>query len=157
MSFRTENPLPLGAWLIHFYVKGSPKAQPRPRATAFGGRARIYSPSTANKWKELIALEALENRPVKPFEGPIRVTASFVFKRPLSHFFKRVSGLVKRPDVPYWHTSKPDRDNLEKALLDTLTNCKFWKDDCQVVTGEINKIYANEKFSEGCYVTVEEL
>ena len=46
-----------------------------------------------------------------------------------------------RDDAPYWHTKKPDRDNLEKAVLDVLTQLGMWGDDCQVCGGEVLKRY----------------
>jgi len=43
---------------IHFFVSGDPKAQPRIRAFAINGHARVYDPGTAEGWKSLIAVAA---------------------------------------------------------------------------------------------------
>jgi len=129
---------------ITFEVLGDPKAQPRPKAFArkFNNgavMARVYTPGTAEEWKGRIALAAKEYVPFIPFTGPIRLDIQFRFKRPQSHFLKR--GL--RENAPFFHTGKPDRDNLEKAVADSLTVLGMWKDDGQVCCGEVIKIYSD--------------
>ena len=37
-----------------------------------------------------------------------------------------------------WRTSKPDTDNLEKALKDEMTRLHFWADDAQVPPEDID-------------------
>jgi Holliday junction resolvase RusA-like endonuclease len=37
-----------------------------------------------------------------------------------------------------WHTTKPDKDNLEKAILDELKQAGFFRDDAQVCSGGPN-------------------
>jgi Holliday junction resolvase RusA-like endonuclease len=41
------------------------------------------------------------------------------------------------------HTTKPDRSNLEKFYEDC-ANDVLWKDDCQIIRGEIVKKYCND-------------
>ena len=50
-------------------------------------------------------------------------------------------------DAPLPHQQKPDRDNLEKAVLDALGDFAglpplVWCDDCQVVAGRTTKRWA---------------
>jgi Holliday junction resolvase RusA-like endonuclease len=52
---------------------------------------------------------------------------------------------------------KPDRDNLDKAVLDALTRCKFWLDDCQVCAGNISKQYTLVGVRPGVYISVWQL
>lgn len=78
------------------------------------------------------------DRPIFP-SGPVRVTCEFVFPRPKSHFTSK--GQIKA-DAPVWHTQKPDRDNLDKAVLDTLTKIEMWRDDSQVCSGQLLKRWA---------------
>jgi len=77
------------------------------------------------------------------------------FKRPKSHFYTGKRSDVLRPDAPNFHTSKPDRDNLDKAILDALTNAGIWKDDAQVCAGIITKSYV--QFIAGANVTITTL
>ena len=42
-----------------------------------------------------------------------------------------------------WRTSKPDTDNLEKALKDEMTRLHFWHDDAQVCSEIVEKFWAD--------------
>jgi Holliday junction resolvase RusA-like endonuclease len=68
-------------------------------------------------------------------DSALRVDCCFVFPRP--------QRLLRKNDpkgrIP--HTIKPDRDNLDKAVLDSLTGL-VWVDDCQASTGLVEKYYA---------------
>ena len=133
--------------MIKIRVHGEPKGQPRPRAFARrmgDGKfvARVFESGTAEGWKSLIAAEAAKHRPAEPISGPVFVDAYFVFPRPKSHYRAGKHAHELRADAPAWHTSKPDRDNLDKALLDALTQLGgFWRDDCQVCAGVLQKSY----------------
>lgn len=135
---------------ITFRVFGEPKAQPRPRAFArkFGNTfsARVYDAGTAEGWKGLIALAVREHMPAAPIECPVRLDVAFLFDRP-----KR---LLRKgdPDGRIPHTAKPDRDNLEKALLDCLTQCGVLADDCRVCAGEVRKYYVAKGERPGAVV-----
>ena len=66
---------------------------------------------------------------------PISLVLSFSFIRPKSVSEK------KRP----YHTVKPDLDKLIRAVLDSLTNVAY-KDDCQVVRIDAEKMYSDEEY-----------
>jgi Holliday junction resolvase RusA-like endonuclease len=51
-------------------------------------------------------------------------------------------------------TSKPDADNLAKAVLDALTDVSAWTDDSLVVSLSIVKTYGSET---GCEVQISPL
>lgn len=53
-----------------------------------------------------------------------------------------------------WRTSKPDTDNLEKALKDEMTRLHFWADDAQVCSEIVEKFWSDPC---GVFVRVEEL
>lgn len=55
-----------------------------------------------------------------------------------------------------WHIKKPDRDNLDKAVLDALTGI-FWHDDCQVCSGTIEKQIADGDSKSGVEVFIYKL
>lgn len=46
------------------------------------------------------------------------------------------------------HTTRPDLDNLEKGLLDTMTRLRFWLDDSQVAQKKTNKAWGESPFLE---------
>jgi Holliday junction resolvase RusA-like endonuclease len=82
-----------------------------------------------------------------PLEVAIRVDCLFVMPRPMSLLKK------KSPEGRIGHTSKPDRDNLDKAILDSL-NGLLWVDDCQICAGEIEKVYQSRSEQPHVVVTV---
>lgn len=137
---------------ISFWVLGTPKAQPRPRAFArkMGNTfvARVYDAGTAEGWKGSIAMAAAPFRPPSPLLGPLRVDIDFYFPRP-KYLMAR-----KYPDGPMRHTSKPDRDNLDKAALDCLTTLGFWDDDSQACEGEPRKFYVAKGNQPGARIVI---
>lgn len=87
---------------------------------------------------------------VSPINGPISVSIVFLFSRP-----KR---LMRKKDpagrIP--HTSKPDRDNLDKAVLDVLTATEVLADDAIVCQGSIAKWYCALDEPPGAEIIIEE-
>ncbi len=136
--------------ILNVRVVGIPKAQPRARAFArnFGGKvsARMYDPGTAEAWKNDITMAI--DLPTTPADGPIRVDIKFLFPRP-----KRLMR-AKDDAGRILHTSKPDRDNCEKAVLDCFTTLGLWRDDGQVCAGEIEKFYAAKNEQAGAEIVV---
>lgn len=126
------------------------KGQPRPRAFARNGKARVYDSGTAEGFKGAIALAVRPFIPAVPAEGPVALSLVCVFPRPKSHYTKK--GL--RPFSPEFHTSKPDSDNVLKAVCDALTGVGLWKDDAQVASVEVRKEYGA---APGCSLKVEML
>ena len=144
---------------LEFFVAGLPKATPRTKATRMGKFTRVYTPKTADDWKMIVRNEAEKAWSLSgqkqigsgQWEGPLRVDLTFYFPRPKSHF--RSNGELK-PSSPTWHTTKPDRDNSDKAVLDALTNLGIWSDDKQVCDGRIQKLYSTG--SSGCRIRIQE-
>ena len=134
-----------------FRVEGKPKAQPRVRATIRGKHAGVYDPGTASEWKAAVVAAARKHRPEYPIAGPCRVVLRFYFARPQRLMRK------KDPVDRIWHTAKPDRDNLEKAVLDCLTKDGWFCDDAQVCAGETLKFYVPKGGTPGLVVMVTEL
>lgn len=119
---------------VTFVVPAVPVAQPRPRATSIGGHARVYEPKDhpIAAFKASVRLAASCAFKEAPFAGPLRVDCTFVFPRPKNLIW------TTRPMPRLRHTKKPDRDNLDKSVLDAL-NGLLWQDDAQVCCGELEK------------------
>lgn len=137
--------------VIHIVVPGIPKPQPRARAYARGDHAAMYDPKTANGWKNSVAAAAIPHRPAKPLTGPLRVDIVFYLPRP-----KRLMRKAD-PSGPVWchDLGRNDRDNLDKAVLDTLTDIGMWEDDGQVCCGEIRKFYHSKGGRPGAIITIQ--
>jgi Holliday junction resolvase RusA-like endonuclease len=109
-----------------------------------------------NAWKEALFIEAKRHKPFEPLAGAVRCKIVFTFRRPKSHFTSK--GLL-RDDAPFHRKSKPDLDNLAKAVMDVLTQVGYWRDDAQIVELSLMKMYATE-YAEcqeypGAYIEVE--
>jgi crossover junction endodeoxyribonuclease RusA len=113
----------------------------------------MYDPGTADAWKAAVASAAKAASDGHVFDGPLRLTLAIYMPRPKAHF--RANGKLK-PSAPDWPTGKPDRDNLEKAILDAITKAGIWKDDSLVCTGSTTKIYALER-GGGARIEIEEI
>ena len=142
--------------MIKFRVDGEPKAQPRPRAFAFHGHARMYDAGTSNGWKKLVASSARPYCHKTPLLGPLRVNLHFSFERPKSHYGRRNGRPYIKESAPRSMTGKPDVDNLAKAVMDALTDVGMWVDDAQIIVTEITKRWSNDG-SQGVDVEIEEL
>ena len=135
--------------LWDLFVLGDPKGQPRPRAFARHGKARVYDPGTAEHWKSQIALAFPQT--ILMYSGPVAVTLHFGFVRPKSHY-RKTGGLTK--SAPIGHLNKPDLDNCVKAVFDALTTIGVWTDDTQVVDLCATKRYADPGDRAGCQITI---
>lgn len=125
---------------VTFEVASVPKGQPRVRATTFGRHARMYTPGTARPFKDAVAHAALatELRGRMPMRNPTAVWTVCFMPRPKRLLTKRTAGLRDVPCI-----AKPDRDNLDKAVLDALVNAGILHDDSIVFDGGVRKVYAD--------------
>jgi Holliday junction resolvase RusA-like endonuclease len=143
---------------IEFTVRGEPKAQPRTDgriARRRKGRivpayVHMYTPETAEGWRERVTIAARQaGMPMEPWTGPVSVTIDLYFPR-------REKQLgPEYPDGPFLHTEKPDRDNCEKAILDTLKKARLFKDDAQVCAGPVRKWWAAKGAAPGARIVAE--
>ena len=133
-----------------FEVRGVPKGQPRPRATIRGKHAGVYDPGTATNWKHAVILEGRSLRPSTPLEVPVCVSIEFHLPRP-----KR---LTRRSDPAgiVWSISKPDIDNLAKAVLDALVQDGWFVDDSLIVELHARKVYHPKAGVPGARIEISE-
>jgi Holliday junction resolvase RusA-like endonuclease len=143
--------------IIEFTVIGLPYGQPRTRAryvppaqakvgkTRMRGFVHMYTPKGvkggAAEWRNAVkeAAMAAEGFPETPWLGPVTVRFTYYLKRPqdLQNQKKSPSGCIR-------HFMKPDGDNLEKLILDALTQAQLWRDDCQVCDWSGHKRWAEK-------------
>lgn len=130
--------------MIYFTVPGLPISQPRQRHRALvthGGQTITtnYTPAKhpVQAWKATVRLAAQQAHPGPLLQGPVGISIGFVFPRPGRLRWK------KKPMPGCWHESKPDIENLVKALLDALTGV-CWQDDAQVVL-----LWASKRYGAG--------
>lgn len=144
---------------LAFRVTGEPKGQPRPRAFArkMGAIhvARFYDSDVADEWKRAVQIVVRDAATVHKWPltlGPVAISMCFAMPRPKSH--SGAKGL--KPSAPVHHSSKPDADNLAKLVMDQITRSgKIWRDDSQVVSLRVDKMWASGNES-GCSVLIAE-
>lgn len=96
----------------------------RPRATARGGRARVYTPRKTRVFEETVrrAWREQAGDAWSGHHGPVSVSVS-------------VSRELARSNPKYWagrqDTQKPDVDNVLKAVLDALNGLAY-SDDAHI-------------------------
>lgn len=126
---------------MRFEFDIEPVEQARPRATRMGKRIRLYDPKKVAVYKQqlgYLARQAMQERGMEPFDGPLEVRMEFY--RPVQTSLskkeraRRLSG-VHRPTV------KPDLSNYIKALEDGL-NGILWVDDNLIVSLQAEKLYS---------------
>lgn len=132
---------------LTFSMSGAPRGQGRPRATAARGYASIYKDPKSRKYEDSVAVVARDVMAGRaPLEGPLSVSLRFRMPIPASAP-KRTKTAMAAGEIA--HTSKPDADNLVKAMLDGMSSHSkdpktkiVFLDDAQVVRLFATKIYA---------------
>lgn len=115
--------------MIHIHVAGTPRPQPRPRFV----RGRVVSTGTrlTKLWRIIMEIEFRKNAPKGgPITVPVRVDCIAMFP----------TKQRERWGKP--HTIRPDRDNVEKGVLDVLVKGRVLKDDALVADGSFRKVWA---------------
>ena len=119
-------------------VVAVPKARPR-----FTRSGRTYTPAKTQAFEKQIALmarRAMADAGVSRVEsGAVSVLAYFYYTPPQSWSKKRKLELIKKVVVP--KTTKPDIDNLKKAVLDGMNGVVF-ADDALVSRISAEKVYS---------------
>lgn len=135
--------------IVEFTVEHNPVGQPRHRVGTIGGRARLYLPSKHPVHAFKRAIKEAHGKQ-KHLQGPLRLVVTAWFPRPKSKTWKT------RPMPAYFHESKPDFDNVLKAVADAL-NGVAWGDDAQIAVGTIKKYVCSGSDVSRVEIFIEEL
>ena len=127
---------------------------------------RVYVSTRVQDWKDAVraaAVEALRGEPLPLAPGvAVLVDLTFRIRRPRGHLGTGRNADRLKPSAPRHHTSKPDKGNLEKAVLDALGVAGgslplVWCDDAQVTRGSTFKRWARPGEEPGVDVAVAEI
>lgn len=137
---------------ITLHVPAVPVAQPRARATVRGGHATVYNDDRhpVNTFKATVRMALREAYRGEPLTGPLRCDCLFIMPRPQAMVWKT------KPMPRTFHDKKPDRDNLDKAVMDALKGLA-WIDDAQVCDGTIQKQIAAGNEQPHAIITITQL
>lgn len=119
------------------FIPGEPVSKGRARVAPHGGRP--YTPAKTRAYERQVGLVAMASG-VRLVEGPVGLDVVAIWPIPASWpKARREQALV----VPEPKASRPDADNVVKAVLDGL-NGVAWVDDAQVAQLRIRKVYGPE-------------
>lgn len=138
--------------IVEFFVRGQPKGQPRatPRIVDRTGGKPFVSMSDTREgkhahFKDALWLKAEPLAPARPWRVPVKYEALLIMQRPQAHWGTGRNQGVLKPSAPPWYACvKPDNDNNEKLVWDTLKTLGFYKDDCYIVDNRTVKIWQRE-------------
>jgi len=133
---------------LFFMIQGQPVAKGRPRFTRSG---RTYTPAKTAKWADMAAYIMRETFNGDALGGPIKLEIIAVFQRPKNRFRRR------DPFGRYWHTHKPDKDNVEKNISDALQKAGVITNDSCICTGQTSKYYASKNECPCVIVYLEQI
>ena len=122
---------------LKFDIK--PMAKQSFRTTRNGNK---YLDPSVIKYRKTIrnmAIAQMRNQKAERIEGAVNMNIIHAFRRPKSLSKKERNEIDGGKTVP--KTTKPDIDNLTKAILDAL-NGIVWKDDAQVTQINIQKVWS---------------
>lgn len=124
---------------VTFTVPGQPQGKGRPRIGKIGQHARMFTPDKTVAYEGLVAHAAQQARGAQPlFDGPVGVNLFIDCHVPASWSQKKQRMALVGEVLP---TSKPDADNVVKAIFDGC-NGALWRDDVLVVDLRVRKRYA---------------
>lgn len=120
---------------LAFTVPGQPQGKGRPRSTKAG---RHYTPARTVAYEATVALFAAQAMRSAPLlQAPIALEIDAYSMIPASWSKKRRHDALTGRNRP---TSKPDWDNIGKAISDGC-NGVVWVDDSQVVDARVRLFY----------------
>lgn len=123
-----------------FIVPGEVRGKMRPKASSFGGHAKVYTPSKQIEYENWVRLCYQEAYPdAKPMEGPLYAIVKVNMRVPKSASKKKRQEML---DAKIYPTKKPDLDNCIKQL-DALNGVAF-ADDSQIIYIDAAKRYMEE-------------
>lgn len=136
-------------------IYGNPIGKKRPRFARRGKFVTTYNDQETEEGK-FLAMAKTQFGDGPPLSGPLRVDISAFIQRPKAHYGTgRNSAKLKASAPKYPESKKPDRDNIDKFVLDALEGL-CWVNDVQVCDGRVMKRWADEGLAR-VEVCIEEL
>ena len=118
---------------IEFETRGIPTAKGRPRVMKSGF---TYTPKKTKVAEESFLVQALNYKPERPIDQPIKIEMEFYFPIP-----KGTS--KKKRETLKWYDKRPDIDNLGKLCMDALDGI-FYLDDKQITDLNLKKYHTED-------------
>lgn len=124
--------------MITFTIPGAPQGKGRPKVVKIGGFTRMATPAKTVAYEGLVAHAAtLAMAGHALLEGACMVEMDITCPVPASWSKRKQAAALAGQVYP---TTKPDKDNVIKAIYDGM-NGVVWRDDVQAVDGVQRKRY----------------
>jgi crossover junction endodeoxyribonuclease RusA len=129
--------------IIQFTIPGTPQQQGTKVKNRYGA---IYDENKdLASWRRDALISASKARPAgyagPVFTGPVEVVMVAHFPRPKSHYGSGRNAGVLKPNAPFWVTTKPDADKVQRALGDALEQSGIVQADQLIVHWDASKVY----------------
>lgn len=126
-------------FVVSFPVNCLPVPKGRPRFRKTKNFVQTYTPKKTLDFEEVVRTRAKEAMgSSEPLEGPIEAFFFIRLPVPQSYHKSRSKACLEGLESPI---KRPDLDNYAKSILDAM-NEVVYKDDSQVISLHIKKIYA---------------
>lgn len=129
--------------IVKFTVPGTPVAKGRPRFSRQGPFVRTYTPDKTYRYEQLVQLSFIQSEQPK-LSGAVKVRILAYFPIPKSAS-KKKQKMMAEGEIR--HTTKPDGENVSKAILDGLNKIAY-DDDSNIVELHIEKWYSDDPRAE---------
>ncbi|MEG0327760.1 MAG: RusA family crossover junction endodeoxyribonuclease [Erysipelothrix sp.] len=112
------------------------------KVSVVNGKPIFYEPDKLKAARSKLMGHLYEFAPETPMSGPVRLRVMWLYEE------------TQKYERGTYKVTKPDLDNVQKLLLDCMTDLGFWKDDAQVSSMLVEKMYDKVP---GIYIKIEEL
>ncbi len=129
---------------LKFFMPMNPPTttQQQHRVTVRNGKPIFYDSPELAEAKAKLTAHLAKHIPEQMFHGAVQLVVKWRFPLSGGHY-----------DGEY-KTTKPDTDNLQKALKDIMTKLGYWKDDALVVSEVTEKFWAKRP---GIFIHIHEV
>lgn len=128
-------------FMVHFHIDGEAVAKGRPKFSQMGGFVRTYTPKKTIDYESRVRATAKAAMgPTDLLETAVGVYLYIRLPIPASYSKKRKEACLSGREKPI--KKNGDIDNLAKSILDGM-NGVIYKDDCQIVSLHVTKVYAS--------------
>jgi len=134
---------------FRFVVPGEPVAKGRPRFARRGSFVTTFTPEKTVRFEDTVRLTAQAAGVELIPEGPVQVVIEAIWPM-------RGTPLKKGRRPSCWKVTRPDAENVSKAILDAL-NGLAWADDSQVVMLGVKKLHAAQGEPARTVVTIRKV
>jgi len=127
---------------ITFFIPCNPPTATAQQKGAFAmrdGGVRFFKKAKVKQAENSLYALLLPHRPESPMKGPLTLVVGFHFPWRKSESKRRMKEFAAYPIE-----TRPDVDNIYKALGDVMTTLGFWNDDGQISSLCVHKLYSDK-------------